>query len=220
MSKLRYFLNRFKGIEWSGPAWYSEKFDKDGFPTDVVLEYWLPLDLGSGGHTEWDGKKLLGKTFAYIRKLHPEIGKEWVQGNIHSHHNMGAYFSDTDDKQLQDGAFKDMFYYSLVVSNKSGQELAFAMSYVDQYNRIHLEECDDITTNVVNVTEPEWKAQANAIQKAAKKIKKTAASYAPSTTYYSGYGQSTLFKDDDKKKQRKERAKKAKAYQARYTNGW
>lgn len=177
----------------------------------MVLEYWLPLDLGSGAHTEWDGEKLLGKTFTKLRKQHPQIGKEWVQGNIHSHHNMGAYFSDTDDKQLQDGAFKDMFYYSLVVSNKIGQELAFATSWVDQYNRVHIEECDDITTDVVNIANPEWKSQATAIQKAKKKVKDSRASvYMRNHSY--GYGQSTLFKEENKKKPKK------KNYLAPYMN--
>ena len=203
-------------MEWSGPAWYSEKKDKNGFPTDVVLEYWLPLDLGSGTHTEWDGEKLLGKTYTKLRKAYPKIGKEWVQGNIHSHHSMGAYFSDTDVQQLEDGAFKDMFYYSLVVSTKSKQELAFATSWVDQYNRKHIEECDQIKSDVVNVVDPAWKRQAAAIQKAKKKAKPSAASvYMRNHSYgYGGYGQSTLFKEDDKKKPKKKKSR----YQGPYMN--
>jgi len=204
--KLRYLLNKFKNIEWSGPAWYSEQHDKDGFPTNVVLEYFHPLDLGGGGHTEWDGKKLI-KVIKPLVKKYPKIGKEWVQGNIHSHHNMGAFFSGTDEQQLEDGAFKDMFYYSLVVSHKAGKELAFALSYVDGYNRIHIEECDEIEVERIEVVEPEWKKQVAAIQKDYKKSKKTRS--VVKTNYY-GYGngytsQAALWDEkeskDSKKKQ-------------------
>jgi len=197
-------LNKFKNIEWSGPAWYSEQFDENGFPTNVVLEYFHPLDLGSQGGTEWDGKKLI-KVIKALTKKYPKIGKDWVQGNVHSHHNMGAYFSGTDEEQLEDGAFKDMFYYSLVVSHKLGKELAFALSYVDEYNRIHIEECDEVSVEKIEAdVNPEWKKQVAAIQKEYKKQKKSKAKV---TNYY-GYGgyssQRALWderdKDDDKKK--------------------
>lgn len=225
VNKLRYFLNRFKGQEWSGPAWYKEEFDKNGFPTNVVLKHWHPLHLGTGAHTEWDGKDLI-KQMGRLRKEYPEIGKDWVQGNIHSHHNMGAFFSDTDDKQLIDGAFNDMFYYSLVVSIKAGQELAFAVSWIDQYNRVHIEECDEIGKDVVHTVDAAWKSEGNAIQKKEKKAKKSKwASTYNNNVYYPGggyAGQSTLWEKEEDKKKPKTRPGKTKrlpSYQPPFTNG-
>lgn len=203
MNKLRYFLTHFKDVEWSGPAWFSEEFDDNGFPTNVTLEFFHPIDLGHGTVTEWDGKVLL-KEIKPLMKKHKEIGTVWTQGNIHSHHKMGAFFSGTDEKQLEDGAFPDFFYYSLVVSSKPDQTLAFACSWVDQYGKIHIEETEEFHVDVQHEVNPEWKKQAAKIKKAQKKttaIKRKTNGYGAA---YGGYDttQRTLWEDDkdDKKK--------------------
>ena len=188
MDKVRYFLKTFKGTEWSGPAWYSHVKDENGFPSIIKLEYFHPLDLGTASHTEWDGEDLM-KIFKSLRKEFPEIGKSWVQGNIHSHHEMGAFFSQTDIQQCIDGA-NEQFYYSLVVSTKPGKELFFGTSYPDQFGQIHVKEIDDIEVEDITVVDPSWKKQAKIIKK-----------NKPQTTYvnrYSNYnyqldGQATLF---------------------------
>ena len=163
MNKVHYFLKTFKGREWSGPAWYSHEKDENGFPTNVTLEYWYPLDLGTHGSTDWDGEDLI-KIFPKLRKEFPQIGKEWVQGNIHSHHNMGAFFSGTDKDQLIDGANKN-FYYSLVVSTKKDEELAFAVSYPDQFNQIHILEIDDFEIEEEIIKNKVWEKEAKWIKK-------------------------------------------------------
>ena len=56
---INYLLTRFKGTEWSGPAFYSYKTDEDGFPAEWTLEGIVPLDLGSTASTEWGGIRLL-----------------------------------------------------------------------------------------------------------------------------------------------------------------
>lgn len=192
MDKVRYFLKTFKGLEWSGPAWYSHVKDENGFPSIIKLEYFHPLDLGSASQTEWDGEDLM-KIFKSLRKEFPEIGKTWVQGNIHSHHEMGAFFSGVDIQQCIDGA-NEQFYYSLVVSTKPGKELHFGTSYPDQFGQIHVKEIDDIEVEDVTVVDPSWKKQAKIIKK-----------NKPQTTYvnrYSNYnnqlaGQATLFGESE-----------------------
>jgi len=163
MDKLHYFLKTFKNLEWSGPAWYSHEKDENGFPEKITLEYWYPLDLGTSGNTDWDGKDLI-KLYPKLRKEFPEIGKSWVQGNVHSHHSMGAFFSGTDEQQLIDGA-NENFYYSLVVSTKPGKELFFGVSYPDQFGQVHIVEIDDIETDSVTEVMPEWKKEAKWIKK-------------------------------------------------------
>ena len=163
MDKVRYFLKTFKGREWSGPAWYSHTKDENGFPSIIKLEYFHPLDLGTSAHTEWDGEDLM-KIFKVLRKEFPQIGKTWVQGNIHSHHEMGSFFSQTDVQQCIDGA-NEQFYYSLVVSTKPGKELHFGTSYPDQFGQIHVVEIDDIEVEENSIVEPAWKKQAKLIEK-------------------------------------------------------
>jgi hypothetical protein len=136
VQKIQYFLKTFQGSEWSGPAWYSIEKDKLGFPVKMVMEYFHPLHLGTAIATDWEGKELL-KVYKDLVAKFPEIGKTWIQGNIHSHHDMGAYFSSVDKDQLIDDAHEN-FYGSLVVSTKPGKEYAFAISYPDQYNQTHI----------------------------------------------------------------------------------
>ena len=165
MSKVHYFLKKFPSLEWSGPAWYSQVTDENGFPSVITLEYWHPLHLGTASETDWDGKELI-KIYKPLRKEFPEIGKSWIQGNIHSHHSMGSFFSGTDNQQMVDGANEGMFYYSLVVSSKPGKELYFGTSYPDQFGQIHITIIDDIEIESTEEDNPEWKKQATYIKKA------------------------------------------------------
>ena len=197
MDKARYFLETFKNLEWSGPAWYSHVKDENGFPSIVTLEYFHPLHLGTASETDWDGKELI-KIYKPLRKEFPEIGKSWVQGNIHSHHSMGAFFSNTDIQQCIDGA-NENFYYSLVVSTKPGKELHFGVSYPDQFGQVHVVEFDDIEVESNIVEDKQWKKQASLIRKRKKAEK-------PKTTVYNYLntnGQATLFGTKQDTKQTK-----------------
>ena len=167
--KINYLLNRFD-IEWSGPAWFTfEKSKETGFPMVWKLNHFLPLDLGSHSETEWSSKHFM----AISRKLyekHPEL-KDMYQGNIHSHHTMGAFFSGTDKELLKDGA-NEVGYPSLVVAS-SGKELhAFAISYLDQFRQPHIFEARNIDVEYDEVTENDWVKEADKIEKRYDKDKK------------------------------------------------
>ena len=197
MDKVRYFLKTFKNLEWSGPAWYSHTKDENGFPEEIKLEYFHPLDLGTASSTDWDGEELI-KIYKDLRKEFPQIGKEWVQGNIHSHHTMGAFFSGTDEQQLEDGA-NDQFYYSLVVSSKPGKELYFGVSWPDQFGQIHILVIDDIEVENNTTFDKEWKKQATIIKKN-KKPEPVTLYKRNGYGYYNNAGQGTLFANNAKKK--------------------
>tara|TARA_B100001094_G_C18171256_1_gene795237 strand:- start:622 stop:1449 length:828 start_codon:yes stop_codon:yes gene_type:complete len=189
--KVHYLLNRCTGKEWSGPAWYSVENDTDGFPIRVTLEHFHPLHLGTSGETDWDGKDLV-KIYKTLRKQHPEIGKSWVQGNIHSHHSMGAFYSQVDVQQCIDGTFKDMFYYSLVVSDKVGKEFHFGASYMDQFERVHVDQDWDVETEEIDiVANKAWASELKIIRKAAKKNKVATWNYGKYTN--AGNTQASLF---------------------------
>jgi len=150
-NKVAYLLQKYPSTEWSGPAWYSIRTDDEGYPYSFVLEYFIPLDLGSSGHTEWDGDDFC-KVLPSILEKHPKIGK-CIQGNIHSHHTMGAFFSGTDENHLTDSVNKT-FYPSLVVASGGKAKFAFAFSYLDQYNISHIIE---ILEEDIEVTNPKPK---------------------------------------------------------------
>mgnify|MGYP003147350233 CR=1 FL=1 len=88
------------------------------------------MDLGSSASTEWDSDAL-----AKIVKKKAKKHKLCFMGLLHSHHNMGAYFSQTDEDTLIEMAPDTGFYPSLVVSTKADKNFAFAISYLDQYKK-------------------------------------------------------------------------------------
>lgn len=166
--KIDYLLNRFD-IEWSGPAWFTYEATDRGFPNKWKLEYFLPLDLGSHSETEWTGKHFLQRS-KKLYEEHPEL-LEMYQGNIHSHHTMGAFFSGTDKKALTDNA-NEVGYPSLVVACGGKENHAFAMSYLDQWRQTHLYEAADIEIELDIEEDEEWVKEANTIQKRYDKHKK------------------------------------------------
>ena len=165
-NKYTYLLNRFKDLEWSGPAWYKVKTDKDGFPTEWRIVHFHPLDLGSHAATEWEAKdlaKILKETYA----LMPSLKKAYM-GLIHSHNTMGAFLSGTDTSTIQEMAPDEGFYGSLVVASAGKALHAFGFGYKDQYKCAHSIEVDekDIEINIPGLKpEDEWVAIADKIEK-------------------------------------------------------
>ena len=165
-NKYTYLLNRFKDLEWSGPAWYKVKTDKDGFPTEWRIVHFHPLDLGSHAATEWEAKdlaKILKETYNTV----PSLKKSYM-GLIHSHNTMGAFLSGTDTDTIQDMAPDEGFYGSLVVASAGKALHAFGFGYKDQYKCAHSIEVDedDIEINIPGLKpEAQWVAIADKIEK-------------------------------------------------------
>ena len=165
-------MTRFPSTEWSGPAWYKRN-DKE---QTWRLVYFKPIDLGTVTATEFEGDDLL-KVMKEVRKK-VDI-TDCYQGIIHSHHNMGAYHSGTDDQELKDGA-NNVGYPSLVVAHKKALH-AFKWSYIDQFEEVHLVE-GDVKVEVPKVkAEKSWVKEADAIEEAAKNKPKVT-----SLNYYNG----------------------------------
>jgi len=113
MEQITYLCNRINSVEWSGILLYSMKGDIKNKNAVAVLEYIYPMDKGTGGYTEYE----VDEDFIDWRMNHPE-SLTWIQGHIHSHNNMAAYFSGTDDEELEENAEGHNFYLSIVVNNK------------------------------------------------------------------------------------------------------
>jgi len=185
---INYLLERYKSTEWSGPAFYSVKYNKDGFPEEWTLKGFVTLDLGDTTSTEWDGEDWV-KISKEIYKAHPEYQKCFM-GLIHSHHNMGAYFSGTDKQQLEEAANK-VGYPSLVVAHTK-EKFAFGISYLDNFNQIQLVETKDIEVRVPKVKPAnEWVKYADEMDK--KQKKRPAILYNGFGRTKPGIGQRTLW---------------------------
>ena len=52
-NQVNYLLKRFPKIEWSGPAWYQMITQDEETMWKIV--YFIPIDLGSHGSTEFNG---------------------------------------------------------------------------------------------------------------------------------------------------------------------
>ena len=171
-NQINYLLNRFKGTEWSGPAFYSNKKDKHGYPTTWILEGFVQFDLGGAASTEWDGEDFF-KHQKEIYNTHPEFKKCYI-GLIHSHHELtiGACFSGTDENQLEEAANK-VGYPSLVVSTIPGKTHAFAVSYVDNFNQKHIIDDTEVIIDTPKIkANHEWIKWANRAKKASDKVVK------------------------------------------------
>ena len=163
LNKVNYFLGKFPSKEWSGPAWYLiSKVDEHKFPVKIELLDFHPLDLGTSAATEWESDD-----FAKILKTKYKENKELKKCNIgllHSHHDMGAFFSGTDVDTIHEMCPDNGFYPSTVVSTKNKKEFAFAIGYKDQYNRETMVEGKTIVESPVIAVPKEWAAIAKKIK--------------------------------------------------------
>ena len=166
-NKYTYLLNRFKDLEWSGPAWYKVKTDKDGYPIEFKILHFHPLDLGSHAATEWEAKDF-AKIIVETYKNRPSLEKTCC-GLIHSHNTMGAFLSATDTSTIQDMApDSEGFYGSLVVASSGKALHAFGFGYKDQYKCSHCVEIDEDNIEIqIPGLKPEenWIAEADHIEK-------------------------------------------------------
>lgn len=114
MSQIQYLCTEISQVEWSGVLFYSTKGSvKDLATFEMTCEDILPLDKGTGAYTEYS----FGEKFVEFLEAHPEL-EDCKIGHIHSHNNMGTFFSGTDMDELSDNAENHNFYLSLIVNNK------------------------------------------------------------------------------------------------------
>jgi hypothetical protein len=162
LNKAKYFLHKFPNTEWSGPAWYRiDKSDGD-FPSEVTLLYFKPLDLGDSTSTELDGEDL-GKILPNLYKEKPEL-KDCALGLIHSHHTLGAFFSQTDKDTALENASKTGLYFSTVVASEK-KKCVFGFSYEDRLGFAHFIEGETKKPRQRITIQKDWRKEARAIKK-------------------------------------------------------
>jgi len=183
---VNFFLKKFPNLEWSGPAWYEPCYeDGEQFPTGFNLIHFHPLDLGHGSTTAVEGQDIatiLEKTY----KKYPDTEK-CMMGLIHSHHSMGAFFSGTDDKNMEEMAPLKNFYCSTVVASKK-DPYSFGISYQDQYGLIHLVKADEDDIEIQVPKTKALKEWAEISDKITKKKETEKKSYTPGYNYNQAWG--------------------------------
>lgn len=135
VDKINFFHSKFRGKEWSGPAYFSAELDEGGYPKALKLVHFEVLDIATGGETEWGQPAFMSAMSKIIHELAPYEGPSpLIGGNIHSHHQMKAFFSNVDAAALEQHAVEEGFWVSIVVSTSEVPRCG-AVSYKGKYGK-------------------------------------------------------------------------------------
>jgi len=116
--KIKYLCTNISQVEWSGTLFYTIKKELSSGKCEVELKDILPLDKGTGTYTSFESDERFPE---YMMSKMEELGEEvltWQQGLIHSHNNMGVFFSGTDQDELLSSCKNYNQYLSLICNNK------------------------------------------------------------------------------------------------------
>ncbi len=138
LAQISYLHGKVGKEEWSGMLMYDVR---SGSPADaenfvLVAKHIFLMDIGTKAYTEYSPDGDIVDIYDNI-----EEAMEWKTGHVHTHHDMGAYFSGTDTGELNDNVDKHNYYLSLIVAfdGKYHAKVAFlsdvetksSMNYVD-----------------------------------------------------------------------------------------
>lgn len=151
------YLNAYIGkTEWSGILIYDVVSGHPSKPLEFVLKakHIFLMDIGSGTFTQYETDGDIVDIYDNI-----EGAMDMKIGHVHSHHDMGAFFSGTDNDELMENVDKHNYYVSLIV-NFSGNyvaKVAFLsevktltqMHYTNDHGELQLSEEESVTKTMV-----------------------------------------------------------------------
>jgi len=113
-SQIKHLNKAISSVEWSGVLFYTVEGDIDNMSTfKIKLEYVYLMDKGSSGYTEYEPDEEL---VAFM--MEDPARMRWIMGHIHSHNNMGVFFSGTDTEEIQNNSEHHNCYLSIITNNK------------------------------------------------------------------------------------------------------
>ena len=119
--KIRYFLDKFPSIEYSGTLFYTVSGSFETEDLVITAFDFLLQDIGVSGYTEFNQSP---DVIGYMVD-HPELlGEDIYQGLMHSHHTMGAFFSGTDLATLREEGSDRIHFVSLIIDTKGTYKAA------------------------------------------------------------------------------------------------
>lgn len=112
--QIDYFHSKIGSTEWSGILLYKVTKGSLSNPDNLVIsaECMYLMDIGTSAYTEYDFNSDVVDMYERI----PEAMNTLKIGQIHTHHNMNAFFSATDTGELKDNASNHNYYLSLIVN--------------------------------------------------------------------------------------------------------
>jgi len=114
LAQINYACSRINKLEWSGVLFYDlqgEVSDPTSFVATCISIF--PMDIGSTGFTDFKHNTPEFLTFMKENNL-----LRLKRGLIHSHHNMGTFFSGEDVDEMEINTATVSPYVSLIVNNK------------------------------------------------------------------------------------------------------
>lgn len=111
--KIRYLLRKYPSTEWSGVLFYSYQGGFESGDLVITCEDLFPMDLGTTGSTEFRMTPEVSRYVAHNIELF-----DCQTGLVHSHHQLGAFFSATDLSTLQAEGNDTNCFVSLVVDTR------------------------------------------------------------------------------------------------------
>lgn len=127
--KIRYFLDKFPSIEYSGTLFYTVSGSFETEDLVITAFDFLLQDIGVSGYTEFNQSP---DVIGYMVD-HPELLGEGVyQGLMHSHHTMGAFFSRTDLSTLREEGSDRIHFVSLIIDTKGTYKAAITRTVSEE----------------------------------------------------------------------------------------
>ena len=142
---IRYFLNKFHNIEWSGILFYDFTGSIQDKNLEITCRDILLMDKGDSTSTSIEYNPEIANYIANHLEL-----TDCKLGLVHSHHSMSTFFSNTDINTLKSEGKDRVHFVSLIVNNEGTYSAAIT-------RRIKRKFAGDITYesfNGVNVKEP------------------------------------------------------------------
>lgn len=113
---------KYSNLEWSGYCLHEKKGEL--FNEQIIVHGVYLMDVGTGGATDFKGNAdvaTLVDAYPELDELIFDKGYRILQCKVHSHQNMGVFFSQgqtSDQQDLEDNAKGRDLYVSIVVNNK------------------------------------------------------------------------------------------------------
>jgi predicted DNA-binding protein len=119
VDEIEYLHQQYPNKEWAGSLIYSFVGDlKDYNKMVITCKRLILCGLGDAASAEWDPASHAEYIYEQVPELLDSTDEEMQRGYIHTHHNMGVFFSGTDMAELHDNTKNYPMYLSLIVNNK------------------------------------------------------------------------------------------------------
>jgi hypothetical protein len=114
-AKIRHLCSKVHDVEWSGTLFYTVEGSLDDGTFKATCLDICVMDIGTGGYTEFKDTEDI---IAYRLEHRDTLLQEGVyEALIHSHNNMSAFFSGTDENTLIEEGSDLNHFLSLIVCN-------------------------------------------------------------------------------------------------------